>query len=219
MKRNESYIYNHFVKTGIISIDDDGLIWREYKSVGGRRKHTIKTHERAERLMPNGYMQIQLYKDGNRITVSSHRLVWYHYNGTIIPDCMIIHHKDENRANNNIDNLKAVTFSWHNRHHKRIPWNKGEIITRSCSNTRIMPLKQNLNRKANWHKKTVESKHENYIKRTQKTYELYNSELTEQEVANILNVSRRTICKHLHDYRKEVMLNDPNKKNAQWHHN
>jgi len=183
MKHNESFVHKHFVKTGIISIDDSGFIWREYRYIGGQGKRLIKIHERADRETPNGYMQVQLYKDGKRITVSSHGLVWYHFNGAI-PDGMMIHHKDENRTNNHIYNLDLVTFSWHNKHHKRIPWNKG----RSCPE---------------WHKRTVESKERNYAITIKETHDMrFIKKMRAIDIAAHYGITTRQVYTRLNEYEK-----------------
>lgn len=49
-----------------------------------------------------------------------HRVVWVHHNGPIPPK-HDIHHKDEDRSNNDPSNLQAVTRSEHSRLHAREP--------------------------------------------------------------------------------------------------
>jgi hypothetical protein len=45
-----------------------------------------------------------------------HRAVWEHHNGAI-PKGMHVHHKDEDRCNNRIDNLELMSASKHMEHH------------------------------------------------------------------------------------------------------
>lgn len=45
-----------------------------------------------------------------------HRYVWEYYNGEI-PDGFQIHHKDKNKANNDISNLELIPFSLHAKLH------------------------------------------------------------------------------------------------------
>lgn len=51
-------------------------------------------------------------------SVSMHRYVWEYYNGDI-PDGYQIHHKDHNRANNDISNLEMVETTEHCRYHAK----------------------------------------------------------------------------------------------------
>ena len=73
------------------SIVYDGIIWTLEKS---------------------GYMCANLNVNGKFIFTRLHRYVWEKYNGPI-PDDKEIHHKDENKLNNNIDNLELLTESKH----------------------------------------------------------------------------------------------------------
>lgn len=62
-------------------------------------------------------------KDGYlRVTIDNkmckvHRLVWETFNGTI-PDGYSIHHLDENKQNNKLDNLALISNYEHNHLHK-----------------------------------------------------------------------------------------------------
>jgi len=47
-----------------------------------------------------------------------HRLVWQYHNGPIL-DGFDIHHKDENKHNNNIDNLELIEKRKHKSSHKK----------------------------------------------------------------------------------------------------
>jgi len=42
-----------------------------------------------------------------------------------IPTGFIVHHLDENKRNNDINNLSLITITAHNRIHAHEPWNKG----------------------------------------------------------------------------------------------
>ena len=68
---------------------------------------------------PSGY-----YKAGReyRGGIYMHRYVWECNHGPI-PDGMHVHHKDGDKANNNIDNLELLAASVHSKHHgKDNPW-------------------------------------------------------------------------------------------------
>jgi hypothetical protein len=51
------------------------------------------------------------------VEVKEHRLIWENHNGKI-PKGYIIHHKNENRLDNDISNLELVTRAEHSRIHK-----------------------------------------------------------------------------------------------------
>lgn len=54
------------------------------------------------------YKKVALFNDGKRRFFWVHRLVWEAFNGKI-QEGMVINHKDENPANNNLENLEVVT--------------------------------------------------------------------------------------------------------------
>lgn len=64
------------------------------------------------RIKPNDYFRC--FKDGRVLLM--HRCVWEFYNGSI-PDGYDIHHKDGDRANNNIENLDMLERFAHKKHH------------------------------------------------------------------------------------------------------
>ena len=116
---------------GRYQVSDTGLV----KSCEHSHKITIKGKEtirhRKEQLLKqwkrSSYLLVDLWKEGKRDVRSVHVLVYETFNGPI-PDNHIIHHIDENKFNNCVDNLTTVTLLEHNRHHcsGRIPWNKGK---------------------------------------------------------------------------------------------
>ena len=78
----------------------------------------------AEKIKPQfdngyGYMQVNLINDdGERKRVYVHRMVYQAYKGDI-PKGMEINHIDENKTNNSIDNLEAVTHTQNQNHGTR----------------------------------------------------------------------------------------------------
>lgn len=82
-------------------------------------------------------------KNGRRIL--EHRLVWEEHNGEI-PEGMMIHHIDENKKNNNIDNLQCITYKEHNNIHSHEPWNKG-LTTKTNKKWKQAMEKRSLNRR------------------------------------------------------------------------
>ena len=59
-----------------------------------------------------GYMVARI----NGKNVLMHRYVWGYYNG-VIPDGYVIHHKDEDKTNNAIENLECLLNSVHSTYH------------------------------------------------------------------------------------------------------
>ncbi len=61
-----------------------------------------------------------------------HRVVWEYHNGPI-PDGCHVHHKDEDKANNNIENLELLPVHAHLSHHGSDEKNKARLRTMSDS--------------------------------------------------------------------------------------
>ena len=66
----------------------------------------------------DGYMLINLHKDGKRKSYRAHRLVAMHFleNPNNLPD---INHKDENPSNNNVNNLEWCDKTYNNNYGTR----------------------------------------------------------------------------------------------------
>ena len=86
------------------------------------RKNKIPIHVRGKTLTaviaPNGYPVVALWKDNRGKTVYIHRLVAE----TLIPnphDYPIINHKDENKANNCVENLEWCNMLYNNNYAAR----------------------------------------------------------------------------------------------------
>ena len=65
----------------------------------------------------DGYWVVSSRKEGNK-NKRLHRLIWEEHYG-IIPNNHIIHHKDGNVKNNNINNLEILSIFEHNSLHKK----------------------------------------------------------------------------------------------------
>ena len=95
---------------------NDSIEWEQAK---GFSKYLISTDGqvyslKSDRLLPQGYTQ-RGYKqvdvcndEGIKKHMRVHRLVYMAHKG-VIPEGMQINHKDENKANNCIDNLELMT--------------------------------------------------------------------------------------------------------------
>ena len=59
----------------------------------------------------SGYIKVTIGSGSrkNKKNWYAHRWIWTHFNGDI-PNGYEIHHRDSNKENNNIDNLKLVAF-------------------------------------------------------------------------------------------------------------
>ena len=124
-------------------------VWKDIKGYEGlyqvsntgrvkslERKHNIVLHgksclrHQAERILKqwkrSTYLLVDLWKDGKRDIRSVHHLVFDAFNEKNI-DGYFVHHKDENKFNNNVDNLELMSVLEHNRLHfcGKPSWNKG----------------------------------------------------------------------------------------------
>lgn len=91
----------------------------EWEQAEGFSKYLISTDGqvyslKSDRLLPQGitergYKQVDVFSDeGIKKHMRVHRLVYMAHKG-VIPEGMQINHKDENKANNCIDNLELMT--------------------------------------------------------------------------------------------------------------
>jgi len=69
----------------------------------------------------NQYILYSLYDGEKTVTMLQHRLVWEWHKGTIPATCDI-HHKDEYRRNNNINNLSCIDKKVHKSAHLKLRW-------------------------------------------------------------------------------------------------
>jgi hypothetical protein len=69
-----------------------------------------------------------IWLDGQNCHV--HRLVWEKYYG-VIPGGYIVHHKDENKLNWDVDNLELLTRSEHLDKHRDVIYQKGVDVIAS----------------------------------------------------------------------------------------
>lgn len=113
---------------------------------------------------PDGYLQVDLYKEGQRKIMYVHRLVYAAFNDEI-PAGLTVNHKDENKVNNNIDNLELMTIAENNNYGTR--------------NTRI---------KLSTKKGTLRERNPVYCYNTCTVYS------SSHEAARILNVNAGNIC-------------------------
>lgn len=116
-----------------------------------------------------------------------------------IPKGFVVHHLDENKRNNDIDNLALVTITAHNRIHAHEAWNKG--ITKENSEVwKNAVMKQR------------EAREETFLKKARDTYNIWKSTgKTQMEISKELNVNRATVSARIKRYNKYLK----DKKNEQ----
>jgi hypothetical protein len=107
----EEYMAN-MIRNGIYRLDDNGSVWR----IKSKNTHGIyKDMPPCEIKPPDGMhypANILANINGKNILRTVHRVVWVYHHGPI-PEDRIIHHKDGNRQNNNINNLSCITRKEH----------------------------------------------------------------------------------------------------------
>lgn len=103
---------------GLYSIDRNGRIY----------SHKRNKYLSLKPASINGYVQVVLYKDGKVRMFGVHRLVAK----TFIPnpnDLPVVNHRDNNRANNRVDNLEWCTQK-ENVHHAIAEGRHGKMMRR-----------------------------------------------------------------------------------------
>jgi hypothetical protein len=121
----------------------------------------------------------------NNRRMSEHaRVICLALNIPFIPKGLIVHHLDENKRNNDINNLSLITITAHNRIHAHEAWNKG-----------ISPSKSTL------HKQRV-STDKHYLNKFKETFDLVTSGKTHIEVANTLGISRGAVGLRVKRYKE-----------------
>src|SRR3990167_4718149 len=91
------------LRSGYWSIDVYGRVWRH-----GRGKTAHETPQRIDRPMKDGYREIVIRWQGQRVRAYVHRLVWLMFRSEV-PKGWYLYHIDTNRGNNALSNLEPVT--------------------------------------------------------------------------------------------------------------
>ena len=119
-----------------------------------------------------------------------HRFIWEQEFGQI-PDCLIVHHLDKNRKNNDINNLCLMTITAHNRVHAHTAWNKG-----------ITAL---TNKK--WAKtidKAQKNRFKTFLPKFKEAAELQSKGKKLREIAVMQGISRRQVSGRINRYKEYV---------------
>lgn len=102
------------LRQGVLSIDDDGRVWRHYDG----RRGWLAAPRRIDLPGKDGYRQITIQRSFGSTAVwclRVHRLIWEWMVGPI-PDDMQINHRDFDKANNRLSNLEIVTPQQNTQH-------------------------------------------------------------------------------------------------------
>lgn len=138
-------------------ISENGEVWGEPTKSNHNRKGKMMTIRKNIK----GYNIVTLYYNNKTHIKSVHRLVYELYVGEI-PVGFDVHHKDNNKYNNNFNNLDIIEHSYHTKIHKLgSVWNKPKkqkkvkvIKDRTLNKTYDMKLYQKNYRDAHSHDKT-----------------------------------------------------------------
>jgi len=108
----------------------------------------------------------------------------------LIPKGFIIHHLDENKRNNDINNLALITITAHNRIHSHEAWNKGmdKGINKKWDNALI---------------KIRKAREAFYLLKFKETYELVKSGKTQKEIAEIQGITRGAVGLRIKKYKEK----------------
>lgn len=91
----------------------------------------------------DGYLQVQLYKNGKGRTFRIHQIVWLCLKGEI-PTELEINHIDENKTNNSIENLELVTHQQNLNHGTRTSRAAKALTNRQDLSKAIIAIKKDL---------------------------------------------------------------------------
>ena len=151
--------------------------------------NTIRDEQTGRFQTTTDSTKYKMVQFNNKRMAEHARVICIALNIPFIPKGFIVHHLDENKRNNDIDNLSLITITAHNRIHSHEPWNKGmdKGTNKKWDNT-LFKIRQ--------------SREKFFIKKFQETYDLVESGLTRLEVANKLGVTRATISFRIRRYKE-----------------
>lgn len=116
------------IRRGILSIDDEGRVWRLAKITHAGLKQI--SARRAESPTRKGYLAVVLTdtaRPGKTAKVFAHILVWTYLHGPV-PSGMQVNHIDLNKSNNRPENLELLTGAGNIQHSyangRPRPWHK-----------------------------------------------------------------------------------------------
>lgn len=140
----------------------------------GRFKNTTNTTK---------YKSVQF--NGKRMSEHS-RAICIFLNIPEIPKGFIVHHLDENKKNNDINNLALITTTAHNRIHSHEAWNKD---IKTPENT---IFKQRIARE------------KSFLKRAEETAKIYYTGKTQEQVAKLQGITRSSVSLRIKKYEQFI---------------
>lgn len=108
-----------------------------------------------------------------------------------IPKGLIVHHIDENKLNNDINNLSLMTITAHNRIHSHKAWNKG-VTANTSKKWKLATIK------------AQESRDKHYLPILKEYYDLMISGMSIINIGKKFNKSRNTIYSGIKKYEQII---------------
>jgi hypothetical protein len=165
---------------GLYQVSNLGNIKSLDREVGKDKKRKIKGQNLKQMNRKDGYLTVDLQKEGKRKMSAVHRLVAEAFMEKP-ENCDIVNHKDLNKHNNNVENLEWTTLSGNSKHafDNLEEFNKKtkEILRKGAE--------------LNYYKKII-------LKKPGEIHEFKNT----KEVANFLGMSQKTVSGKM--YRKRL---------------
>lgn len=115
--------------------------------------YSRKLNRYIKQFNSNGYKQVTLRNSQGKVVKGVHQVVAMSFLDDYFDGC-VVHHLDEDKHNNNVNNLECLTLSDHSRHHARPenlvnyiskcgPANKGKKMSQEfCEHCRQSALKR-----------------------------------------------------------------------------
>jgi len=112
----------------VMAVNKRGYLVRFKKGHFGTRNGDKCNHWKGGRIIDyQGYVRIKDWSYPNRATVGyvkEHKLVWEKHHKACMLSWGVVHHKNENRQDNRIENLQGMTRGQHQSYHNK----KGHTI-------------------------------------------------------------------------------------------
>lgn len=115
--------------------------------------YSVKLNRYIKQFNSNGYKQVVLRNNNGKFVKGVHQVVAMSFLDDYFDGC-VVHHKDENKHNNNVSNLECLTVNDHARYHANVeklllyvkthePHNKGKKMSKEfCEHCKQSALKR-----------------------------------------------------------------------------
>lgn len=100
---SNDYLIFELLNNPLVEVTKDGKIYRD----GYQQKYRLNKY---------GYPFYRLTRNGKKIDLLIHRIVWAKYGDKPLEEGLVINHKDGNKENNDISNLELVYQAENNKH-------------------------------------------------------------------------------------------------------